>query len=41
MLGLCCYMDFSLVAGSGGYPPAAVHGLLILAASLTAEEHGL
>ena len=39
--GLCCYMVFSLVVESRGYSPAAVHGLLISAASLTAEEHGL
>ena len=40
MLGLPCYVDFSLVAGSGGYYLVAVHRLLIVVAPLVAE-HGL
>ena len=40
VLGLCCCMDFSLAAASRGYPPAAVHRLLTVVASLVAD-HGL
>ena len=40
VLGLPCYVDFSLVAGSGGYYLVAVHRLLIVVAPLVAE-HGL
>ena len=29
MLGLCCCVGFSLVAGSGGYAPVAMHWLLM------------
>ena len=32
------YVDFSLVAESGGYSLVAVHGLLIAVASLVAEQ---
>ena len=39
-LGLCCYIDFSLVAENGGYSLVAMLGLLIAVASLVAE-HGL
>ena len=38
MLGLHCFSDFSPVAESRGYSPAAVHTLLIAVASLV--EHG-
>ena len=45
VLGLCCCTGFSLVVASGGYSPVAVHGLLIVVASLVAElgsrAHGL
>ena len=34
VLDLCCYMDFSLVAMSRGYPLVAMCGLLIAMASL-------
>ena len=34
MLGLHCCAGFSLVSESKGYSPAAVRGLLIVAASL-------
>ena len=37
-LGLHCFSDFSQVAQSRGYSPAAVHKLLIAVASLV--EHG-
>ena len=37
VLGLRCYTGFSLVVASGSYSPAAVHGLLIVVASLVAE----
>ena len=39
-LGLYCCMGFSLVVGSEGYSPVAVHRLLITEASCTVE-HGL
>ena len=38
VLGLCCYMGFSLVVASGGYSLAAVHRLLTAVASLLAER---
>ena len=38
MLGLCCCVDFSLVAASGGYSLVAVCGFLIAVVSLA--EHG-
>ena len=38
VLGLRCYMGFSLVAGSRGYALVAVCGLLIEVASLVAEH---
>ena len=38
VLGLHCYVGFSLVAVSGGYTPVAVYGLLIVVASLLAEH---
>ena len=34
--GLLCCPGFSLVVASGGYSPVAVHGLLIVVASLVA-----
>ena len=37
VLGLRCYMGFSLVADSGGYFLAVMCGLLIVVASLVAE----
>ena len=40
VLGLPCWVGFSLIAESGGYSPTAVHGLLTPVASLVAE-HGL
>ena len=40
VLDLRCCLGFSLSAVSGGYSLAAVHGLLIVVASLVAE-HGL
>ena len=40
MLGLHCYMSFSLVAASRGYSLAVVCRLLTAVASLVAE-HGL
>ena len=40
VLGLCCCVDFSLVAASEGYSLVAVRRLLIEAASPVAE-HGL
>jgi len=40
VLGLHCCTNFSLVAVSRGYSLVAVHGLLIVVASLVAE-HGL
>ena len=40
ILGLHCFVVFSLVAASRGYSLAVVHGLLIAVASLAAE-HGL
>ena len=40
ILGLHCFVVFSLVAASSGYSLAVVHGLLIAVASLAAE-HGL
>ena len=36
MLGLCCYVGFSLVAR--GHSLVVVHGLLIMVASLVAEH---
>ena len=36
--GLLCCPGFSLVVASGGYSPVAVHGLLIVVASLVALE---
>ena len=39
MLGVC-YWAFSLAVGSGGSPPAVVHGLLMAVTSLV-KEHGL
>lgn len=39
-LGLYCCMGFSLVVGSEGYSPVAVHRLLITEASCIVE-HGL
>ena len=43
VLGLCCCMDFSLVAVSRGYSLVAVCGLLVVVAvaSLTAEHEVL
>ena len=38
VLGLCCCMDFSLVVVSGGFFLVALHGLLIVVASLVAEH---
>ena len=40
VLGLHCYVGFSLVAASGGYSLAAVHRFLIAVAS-PVVEHGL
>ena len=40
VLGLCCHTGFSLVVVSRGYSLSAVHGLLIVVASLLVE-HGL
>ena len=40
VLGLCCFLGFSLVVASRGYPPVVVCRLLIVVASLV-EEHGL
>ena len=37
VLGLCCCLGIFLVATSGGYSLAVVHGLLIVVASLVAE----
>ena len=39
MLGLCCYMGFSLVVGSGGYSLVSVLELLTVVASLVGK-HG-
>ena len=39
-LGFCYCVGFSLAEVSGGCTPVAVHGLLIVVASLLAE-HGL
>ena len=39
VLGLYCFVGFSLVAASGGYSLVGVHRLLIAVASLA--EHGL
>ena len=39
LLGLHCYMGFSLVAVTGGYSLVVVHGLLIEVAFLV--KHGL
>ena len=36
--GLCCWEGFSLVVTSRGYSRIAVHGLLIVVASLVAEH---
>ena len=46
VLGLHCCMDFSLVAGSRGYPLVVVHGLLIavwllLLGNTASREHRL
>ena len=38
VLGLCCYMDFSLVVESRGYSLVEVHRLLIVVVSLVAEH---
>ena len=38
LLGLRCYMGFSLVAKSGGYSLVAVRGILLAVASLAAEH---
>ena len=38
VLGLCCCAGISLVAESGSYSPVAVHGLLMVVASLVAEH---
>ena len=38
VLGLCCCTDFALVVASRGYSLVAVHGLLIVVASLVAEH---
>ena len=40
MLGLCCWVGFVLVVISGGSALVAVHGFLIMVASLVAQ-HGL
>ena len=32
-LGPCCFVSFSLLAASGGHPPAAVHALLTVVTS--------
>ena len=40
VLGLHCWVGFSLVVESGGYSLVVVHGHLIVAASLVLE-HGL
>ena len=40
VLGLCCFLGFSLGLASRGYPPVVVCRLLIVVASLV-EEHGL
>ena len=37
VLGLCCCTDFSLVVASRGYSLVAVHGFLIVEASLDVE----
>ena len=37
MVGLYCFLDFSLFAASGAYSVAAVRRLLIAVASLVAE----
>ena len=39
MLGLCCYLGFSLVAESGGYSLVVVCGPLIVVASLVEHRH--
>ena len=36
--GLHCCLGFSLVAASGGHPPAAVLGLLAVVAPLVAQH---
>ena len=38
MLGVCFCMGFSLVAATGQYSGVAVHGFLIVLASLAAEH---
>ena len=38
MLGLCCFMNFSLVAGSGGYCLIAVHGVPTVMVYLVTEH---
>ena len=38
LVGVCCCVDFSLVAESRGYALTAVHGLLVVVASLVAEH---
>ena len=38
LLGLRCYVGFSLVVASGGYSLAVMHRLLILVASLVAKS---
>ena len=40
MLGLHCFVGFSLIAASGGYSLGVVYSLLISVASFVAE-HGL
>ena len=37
VLGLCCFVDFSLTVASGGYSLAVVHGLHIAVASPAVE----
>ena len=38
VLGLRCYMEFSVVVASEGYSIVVVHGLLIAMASLVAQH---
>ena len=38
VLGLCCWVGFSLVGASRGNVPVVVHRLLIAVASLVAEH---
>ena len=41
VLGLRCYMDFSVVAASGGCSLVAAHGLFIAVTASLAAERGL